>query len=123
MGGTNEKVLEQQESKAKSADKTKGKGIEVNLPSVRIHGVQGEVHFHADAEKLKVAVPTSIWYRAWERLERGEITSWIYYDSERATELCVSIDESDGIVDATVEIFKVNVGGTFAQLQKFHEGR
>ena len=119
MGGANETTV------AASPTVT-GKGA--NLGDIRIHESQGEVHFHSDSSKLKVAVPVAVWYKAWTELvnKGGE---FCYVDTQRKTSLLVAVEiTTDGstgksTIDAEVQVGEITVGDTFKALASFTTGK
>jgi len=113
MGGERETTV--------SPSKAKNKAT---IGDIRIHESNGEVHFHADATKLKVAVPSGIWYRDWSHLvDMGGTCTFI--DIERSTRLVVEVNtdfDSDEI-DARLSISSIKMGDTFKALQTFTTGK
>jgi hypothetical protein len=91
------------------------KGV-IELGTVRIHESGGKVHFHADAQNLKVACPVASWFSAWEKISQtpGE---WTFADV--STGVTVKTILKDGVLDAEIIVFPISVGDTYAQLQKF----
>ena len=109
MGGERETTVCQSKATSKKA----------TLGDIRVHESNSEVHFHADSSKLKVAVPTGIWFQAWMRLmDQGGTFSFI--DSERGTRVMVDIPTiDDDVIDAKVSISKIEMGDTFKALHEF----
>jgi hypothetical protein len=116
MGGERETKVSPCASKAKTDN--------VTVCDIRVHEVNGEVHFHADSLKLKVAVPSAVWYRDWTRIvDLGGTCTFI--DIERSTRLIVEVNtdfDSDEI-DAHLSVSKISMGDTFSALQKFTMGK
>ena len=118
MGGERETTVEAgvKTSAAKST----------SIGDIRIHENAGEVHFHADSKKLKVAIPSGIWYQAWMRLADtgGRFT---YVDAERKTQLAVHIVDDDTgqkpVREAHLYVTEVDTGDTFKSLHKFTTGK
>jgi len=114
MGGERETTVASSKS-----DKTKA-----TVDGIRIHESNGEVHFHSDSLKLKVAVPSGVWYRDWMRLvDLGGTCTFI--DIERSTRLIVEVNtdfDSDEI-DAHLTIGSIKMGNTFKALQAFTAGK
>lgn len=118
MGGANETVMDQ---KVATADK----GSEV-VGKIRFHESGGEVHFHDDENRLKVAVPAATWFAAWQRLENsgGE---WSYIDAGKQTLLSVAVEIIPGkpkkkkaaSVDVLLSVEKIEPSDTFSKLRKF----
>jgi hypothetical protein len=127
MGGDRETFLESAE-KAKSAmgpaddaggvAGTMGSVGSASGARIRIHESQGEVHFHDDTAKLKVAVPVSKWFKIWDRLsnepQRVEIP-----DEKNKTALTVETKLDNGVLDAVLSIVPMTVGTNFSELTKF----
>jgi hypothetical protein len=115
MGGERETTV----ASSKSQDKNK-----TTIGDIRIHEANGEVHFHSDSSKLKVAVPSGTWYRDWARLvDLGGTCSFI--DVERSTLLVVEIntDFDTDETDAHLSISSIKMGDTFKALQTFTMGK
>ena len=109
MGGEREKVIPPSKSVHKNAA----------IGDIRVHEKDGEVHFHADSSKLKVAVPTGTWFQAWMRLvDQGG--SFSFADSERGTFLTIKVEVSDDKkLDASILVSKTEFGETFKALNEF----
>jgi uncharacterized protein YdeI (BOF family) len=119
MGGEKETVASQ-----KVETET---GVEV-VGSVRYHISKGQVHFHDDANKLKVAIPVATWYKAWTDLSSSVIRLWCYVDTELGTMLTVEISLKKASpkknrplpqLDALIRIEKISTTEEFAKLNKF----
>jgi hypothetical protein len=111
MGGTNEFA----------APATVAKSIKapVEIGQARIHESGGKIHFHADAQGLKVSVPVANWFSAWEGISQtpGE---WTFVDQNTAVTIATKIE--NGILDAAINIFAIQTGTTYGALQKFTVG-
>ncbi|MCK9459565.1 MAG: hypothetical protein M0R80_07995 [Proteobacteria bacterium] len=110
MGGERETKTTASVSRAKDM---------LEIGSVRIHEKGGMVHFHADAQDLKVACPVAKWFSAWDIISQvpGE---WTYVDDNTAVSVVTKIE--GGILDAAISLYSIAVGDTFAKLNKFTEG-
>jgi len=88
---------------------------------IRFHENKGEVHFHADEDGLKVALPVAEWYKAWERLKNLRMTEYTFVDHGNLTRLDVKVGLIDGKLDISASVAKVasDIGHTFAALEKF----
>jgi hypothetical protein len=123
MGGKNEMKVQEKADKAATE-------IKFANQTVRIHESGGYVHFHVDAEKLKVAVPAGIWFSAWEKISTQGIESWTYFDVETKTVLTIKTDRFRDLFknqnEMTAEVFlkisKQEISDTFAALNKFTFG-
>lgn len=100
----------------------------ITVGSVRIHEKpdpaipgRGKVHFHADQQGYRVAVPVAVWYSAWEKISQqpGE---WSYVDREANTAVTVITKVVNNKIDAEISVFPITVGDTFKVLQKFTTG-
>ena len=89
------------------------------IGSVRIHESGGKVHFHADAQGLKVSCPVAKWFSAWDQISQipGE---WTFVDDNTAVGVVTKIE--NGILDAAISVYAITVGDTFDKLQKFTGG-
>lgn len=129
MGGEREtKVASTPAVKARPAVTVGGPPPPPSPPTdqqVRIHENKGEVHFHVDAENLKVAVPVSVWFKAWERLESQPGETFSYVDKQRETMVTVKSGILAGTLDAEIKVERIanlQTGQTFCELQKFSQG-
>lgn len=101
---------------------------EKKIGTVRFHESKpdGEIHFHDDANQMKVAVPTATWYKLWELFSSGQKKKIKFIDAQQGTKLTVkrSSKSSKGkkSLDAEIKIESINVSGTFAALQTFTQG-
>lgn len=108
------------EDEVETVRKPRGKSGSEAIGKIRFHESAGEVHFHDDAEKLKVAVPVHVWSDLWARLSSGGPDAGIaYLDAKNCAWLEVELVKKDGKVDAVLLIEKVSFGDAFAKLQKF----
>jgi len=110
MGGERETFAEKKPSK-ESKEGTK-------LGKFRIHQNAGEVHFHDDEAKLKVAVPVADWWKAWEKL-RTESSQFEWCDTVNDTILTVETTISEDVIDATITITEAVYGANFKALNDF----
>jgi hypothetical protein len=97
-----------------------GKGM--TLGDIRIHESDGDVHFHDDSSKLKVAVPCGVWFSAWLKLMvyGGNFS---YIDTDRGAMVQVNVVTHDAVVDVETFVEKIEVGDTFKAMQKFTFGK
>lgn len=121
MGGEREDVIESKpaKSKAKAQD----------IGNIRFHENNGEVHFHDDANNLKVAIPVAEWWQAWRRLRQNANQTlpftWTYHDVSRKTLLTIQSGlntftfTSPYTVECNVQISTVEHGPVFDKLEKF----
>lgn len=128
MGGERETILTQ------DAKNTGG----ITLGNIRCHENKGYIHFHDDANKHKVAVPTGIWFRLYERLMSETPNKIKYADPLNQTMLTVKSkitktkikkkERKEGTdlrqmsLNVSVEITPLAVNHLVATLQKFTEG-
>ena len=114
MGGTNETTAKQ---------KTVTKGKTEVVGSVRYHENDGEIHFHDDRNKMKVAVPVATWMEAWQKLERGEEIT--LFDAERDTCFVAELayvppkDGKCAFKEVAMRVVKVLPSEDFDNLKKF----
>lgn len=115
MGGTNEKTVDTARPASTGKSMTIGK--------IRIHENKGEVHFHDDDRNLKVAVPTTTFWKAWNG--NVNLNSLQFFDSERETicDIRFRVVNSGQDVEAEVVLTKAKVNDTFKKLNDFALGR
>lgn len=114
MGGQYEDTIEK-------PSRSKGQAGQVTVSKIRIHESGGEVHFHDDDAKLKVAVPVHVWSAAWDGLRSGEQAKFGYIDTDKGTALTVALVADGGSVDVELAIDKVKFGTAYEKLNKFSE--
>lgn len=135
MGGANETKVDQ-----KSSAKPAGKCPHCDMPwdasptsvigSVRVHESGGEVHFHDDKSKNKVAVPVAVWYDRYENLLAGGVDSIRYVDTVNKTMLMASLaivpvaasKSGEKAVDLLIEISKIEISAEMSKIHKFTQG-
>lgn len=109
-------------------------GTDLIVGDLRVHEKKGEVHFHADKDGLKVAVPVNRWYAAWAEL-RLELGCRRFYDIKTNCVLTVhtfdiapgQVQSSDnplllGTIKVELSIQKVEITLDFANIDKFTNG-
>lgn len=87
----------------------------------------GQVHFHDDANGLKVGIPVAAWYVAWQRIKQAnnEPTpyTWTYTDAEHLTQLTVksglNMFATPPTFEVALTIVPVQLGNTFQKLDAF----
>jgi len=125
MGGEREDVV--------PAKTGKVSGSEVVLvgTNIRFHENRGEVHFHDDTNNRKSAVPSAVFWQAWEEIRTGVEESWSFLDRKNKTELTLEVIEDAETSDLDIEITIVekevesregNFGATFKALERFVKG-
>ena len=109
MGGEKEMTVEKP---------NKGKAEKTDVGNFRIHQNNGEVHIHDDANKLKVAMPVSAWWKIWDSLrnEPGEKT-WI--DSVNKTKLVFETVVDGDVVDVKITVESVTVSADWEKVNTF----
>lgn len=117
MGGERETVLER--SKAKKPSKQT-----VAVGKIRVHETDSGVHFHDDANKLKVVVPPADWMVEWGKLASGLKKKTSFTDPSNGTRLTIRVsrNKKTNEIEAETEIEKVSFGSEFQKLQKFATG-
>jgi len=97
------------------------------LGTLRCHEKSGEIHFHDDTNKRKVAIPTGEWFKLYERLTAEAPNQVQYADSTNQTLLSIKskIHKSksgETILDLKTKIKPLKIAPDFAALQKFTRG-
>lgn len=112
MGGERETEVPQVRTSKKGA---------ISVDRVRIHESKGEVHFHDDARKMKVAVPTYVWHKAWEQLSSLQLRTWRFFDPTNSSVLLVAVswNRENGKVVLDMELQPANPDKTFSSLNAF----
>ncbi len=117
----------ERETNVKSTPSAKSGSTEVG--SIRIHESGGEVHFHDDKRKLKVAVPVASWYAAVENLSSLGEHGLLFFDAKNGTSLEVHLlvteaESGKGKPEFDVEltITQIEVADDLAKLLKFTHG-
>lgn len=117
MGGEREKTI---------SAPTKGQVINLMSGAIRIHENQGEVHFHDDRAKLKVAVPVAQFWNAWEQ-SRGSLTTIRLFDPKNSTCAIIKTDMAEVKKEwrlwTSVQVIKITIDPSYAQINDFAEGR
>lgn len=120
MGGERETVAEQRVETPTGETEVIG--------SVRYHESKGQIHFHDDANNLKVAIPVATWFRGWQHLLTGVPSEWNFVDVERNTLLHVQLAVKEAKpkkgrlkprIDALLSISEVESTDEFSKLVKF----
>lgn len=79
------------------------------LGNIRIHENNGEVHFHDDRARCKVAVPVAQMFAAWERMSDGRMTKYKFIDQINGTMLRMRVSKKKkGPTDIDVEVKRLN---------------
>ncbi len=108
--------------------KSQSQSTPTSLGDIRIHESGGEVHFHDDKSKLKVAVPVAEWWKEWQKLKAATpiAAQWVYVDSVNSTLLSiislVDIDKAPPEVRLSIDIQKIQVADNFKKIQEFTKG-
>ncbi len=117
MGGERETTVEQKSPESQPKEESPQK-----VGKLRIHESGGKVHFHDDDRKLKVEVPVSEWWKAWDYLKHAH-RHWSYVDMANNSYLEIATDMSNGsgvkintILDIQPIIY---VSETYKELNKF----
>lgn len=90
---------------------------EFTRQKIRTHRANGEVHFHVDDEKLKVAVPAADAWSGWHRFYYM-LQPFVWRDEKHGTILVIAPHWNNGVLDAvaTVSPFAVVQGPTWQAL-------
>lgn len=116
MGGEREQMAEQRVVKD---------GQTTIIGKIRFHENAGQVHFHDDAKKLKVAMPASTWMTAWQNMLQRIGKKWQYFDQDNQTLLTIKTKAKVGKtgkvahVDCLMHVESAKASPEFAALQKF----
>lgn len=107
------------------------------IGSVRYHESKSQIHFHDDANKLKVAIPVATWYKAWNYMlssipsgsNESAFRTWHYPDTENLTVLHISLSLKKASkrkkgrlmprLDVLMNIEKIQLSEDFSKLNKF----
>lgn len=129
MGGENEKVLSSKPAESSSP----GLGTAATLKSptqsnIRMHNnaKEGKVHFHDDARRLKVAIPTAeFWkqYSAWKITPDRPLT---FVDAEHMSEVLLTakrVMKTPPEIDVDIQLNQISVGSNMKALEEFVSGK
>jgi len=95
----------------------------VKAGPVRIHENNGEVHFHDDKAKLKVAVSNSTIYSKFLNLETSPTTEpVVLLDPERNTQVRLEWVNKKGVWDLDIVVEEIDLGDNYRQLRKVIKG-
>jgi hypothetical protein len=125
MGGERETFLEGEKSSGGAPAGTAGSVGQVSGARLRIHENQGQIHFHDDVANMKVAVPVSVWWKAWQELQQPG-HHWEYVDIDNKT--CLSIETKiiqtgDVLtIDSAITVRRLGIGTNYNDLAKFTKG-
>jgi hypothetical protein len=93
--------------------------------ALRIHENNGEIHFHADALHMKVAVPVAEWWKAWQRLWNPfDRERWVWVDKTHNTRVKVEtvvVPQDDGtdLIELFAEVRRYTFGPTYQAMERF----
>lgn len=98
--------------------------------TVRYHENQGEIHFHDDANKLKVAMPTGTWFTNFQQLMNSTPSSVRYTDTKNGATIKIATvfkkakknKKKKARVELEMFLEPVMVSADIEALQKFTEG-
>lgn len=75
------------------------------IGNLRVHENGGEVHFHDDDAKCKVAVPVAEMFAAWDKISDGRMAKFKYHDTINGTVLRMRVVKGKkGPTDINVEV-------------------
>lgn len=124
MGGQREQVL--------NTPATSSHKIPVQINGIRIHENNGEVHLHDDARKLKVAIPSSEFWKAWNQSSEAKssgnkvIRTISFIDPKNQSvaliENTITFENKKASVNTTVRLEKAEFDGNYTKLQTFVAG-
>jgi hypothetical protein len=118
MGGDKETMAQQKVETEK--------GVHA-VGSLRMHLNKGELHFHDDANKLKVAVPIAVWMKRWGEAVSTAPSEFNVVDIGNKTRLNVRIKLKDAKpdkdrpprLDAIAHIEQVEITEDFNKLHQY----
>jgi hypothetical protein len=119
MGGDKE-VMAQQRVETDKGTQAVGK--------LRMHLNKGELHFHDDANKLKVAVPIAVWMKRWGEAVSASPSEFNVVDTTNKTRLNVRLKLKDANpdknrlvarLDAIAHIERVEMTDDFNKLHQY----
>lgn len=91
------------------------------VDGVRVHESKGEVHFHDDSIKLKVAILSHVFWAAWEKIKTGGSVQLI--DSANGTFVKIenTFDDKPAKpkISCTIQVASIAVDDTYKQLAAF----
>jgi hypothetical protein len=96
------------------------------IGNLRIHENAGEVHFHDDQNKLKVAVPVAAMYDIWEKLRDGRKKRFKHRDlTNRAVLQMKVIRKKNKPIDLQMVVTPMKDSATteFTSFDQFIRGR
>lgn len=121
MGGEREETVTQKSKKSDGKTETVG--------TVRFHESGGEVHFHDDANNLKVAIPVATWFNLWAKLNQQGLkgkkkkAKMSFTDSKHKTVLnvqlnLVSLKDQKPTLEVYLTVDGIDVSDEYAKLNK-----
>ena len=120
MGGDYEKKVEPKKAEER-IDVAEGV---TPTPGVRFHISKGEVHFHDDVNKLKVAMPVAEFDIVWRNLKRNKPCSFIDEVNLTSLEICIYCSGlGTNHLSTRIVIQKMTVDDTFKKLSDFANRR
>jgi hypothetical protein len=116
MGGEREDTIAQ----VKNDDA----GKEVKCGKIRFHESQGEIHFHDDKNKLKVAIPSGVWFTQFQELTKNVPATIHYPDPKNGASLHVSTEykKKKKRLELSMSLEELDVSEDLLKLQEFTEG-
>ena len=100
MGGDRETIIPQ---------KTVEDGKSVTVGSVRIHQKGGEIHFHDDEKRLKVAVPADQWMAAYQEMSNHLPATRQFFDPTRKTVLHIKMGVPQKFKKGKVQLLNLRI--------------
>ena len=127
MGGERETVLSSPPASTKPRGQTTVSGI-------RMHENKGQVHFHDDKRKIKVAVPTDVFWKAWNNtpFDKGTAGNQVYRTMamiDPTNKTVVVIDSSIHLsakktrLDTSVRVEKLTLDPNHQKIQDFIDAK
>ena len=129
MGGQREDTIKTSSAQKKSTTIQESLEQSITQVPIRFHEdpKTGQIHFHDDTNKLKVAMPVADWFTAWRKIKQANNTesyySWIYFDPINNTMLTVnsgiSISINPPLFECSLSISSIQFSDTYRKLENF----
>ena len=99
-------------------------GLGAEHQPLRVHESGGEIHFHDDANGIRVNVPVADFFSAWEVLKNGEIRGPVRFtDKTNSTIVELFPHMTYSTVDIVVKVRRVEFGANFLNIEKLVNGQ
>lgn len=133
MGGQNETVVKSSSPQSRRAAAFSSKPGAGQI-SVRIHNntQKGEVHFHDDANKIKVAVPAADFWEGWNAFKKNPYKAICFVDPVNQSQVTIVLaDQStNGMearfipqLDLNITVQKIELGTNYRAMDDFVQSK